>query len=145
VFGFVGDVAGKFAEAERELSTEVEKGADKDEDAAEDEEHTAYFAEVHEGSLDWETELRKYRFKVSAGGSPSRTNRLKSIPPALSDGGDAAEEVGLFGDGFCADGEGVEKIQTEGEFEGFVLAIAQSALAENFHADNSLPSGFHFF
>jgi len=30
--------------------------------------------------------------------------------PWLRDGGDAAEEVGLFGYGFCADGEGVEEI-----------------------------------
>lgn len=34
----------------------------------------------------------------------------------LRDGGDAAEEVGLLGDGFGANGEGVEKIKAEGKF-----------------------------
>jgi len=47
VVGFVGDVAGKFAEAKRELSTEVEKGADENQDAAEDEKRTTDVAKVH--------------------------------------------------------------------------------------------------
>jgi len=37
---------------------------------------------------------------------------------------DAAKEVGLFGDGFGADGEGVKQIEAEGVAQGFVLAIA---------------------
>jgi hypothetical protein len=76
VFGFVRNVAWKFAEAEGELAAEVEEGADENEDAAEKEEQAADLARFH----------------------------------GLRDGGDAAEEVGLFGYGFGADGEGVEEI-----------------------------------
>ena len=47
MFGFVGDVAGKFAEAEGELPTEIEERADENQDAAEDEKRTTDFAEVH--------------------------------------------------------------------------------------------------
>lgn len=61
-----------------------------------------------------------------------------------SDGGNASEEVRLFGDGFGAYREGIEKVKTKGKFEGFVLAVAKCTLAEDFHADDSLPCGFHF-
>ena len=76
MFGFIGDVAGKTAEAEGEFAAEVKEGADDDEDAAEKDKQSADLARFH----------------------------------GLRDGGDATEEVGLFGDGFGADGEGVEKI-----------------------------------
>jgi len=61
VFGFVGYVAGKLAKTEGELSSEIEKGADENQDAAEDEKCTTDFAEVHGASLEGETELRKGR------------------------------------------------------------------------------------
>jgi len=60
-------------------------------------------------------------------------------------GGDAADEVFLLGLGFGADGEGVKEIEAEGKIEGFVLAVAEVALAEDFHADDSLAGGAHFF
>ena len=47
VLGFVGDVAGKSAEAEREFSTEVQEGADESQDAAKDEKRTTDVAKVH--------------------------------------------------------------------------------------------------
>jgi len=63
VLGLVGDVAGKFAEAERELAAEIERGTDENHDAAEDEKRTTDFAEVHGESLEGETELRKGRLR----------------------------------------------------------------------------------
>src|SRR5467141_2839381 len=59
-------------------------------------------------------------------------------------GGDAADQIFLFGLGFGADGEGVEKIEGQGEAEGFVLTVAQLALAKNFHADDAFAGGPHF-
>ena len=53
-----------------------------------------------------------------------RTAEVAEIHFCLCYSRDAAEEVGLFGDGFGADGEGVEKIEAEGVAQGFVLAIA---------------------
>jgi len=50
----------------------------------------------------------------------------------------------LLGDGFCADGEGVKDIETEGEADGFVLAIAECALAENLHTEDGFAGSFHF-
>jgi len=48
VFTTVDDVAGKAAEAEREFATKVEKSTDEDEEAAEEKESAAEFAEgVH--------------------------------------------------------------------------------------------------
>src|SRR6266851_5572179 len=49
-----------------------------------------------------------------------------------------------FGLGFGADGKGVEEIEAEGEIEGFVLAVAQLSLAEDFHADDAFAGGAHF-
>jgi len=65
-------------------------------------------------------------------------------PDGLRGGSDAANQVFLLGLGFGADGEGVEEIETESEIEGFVLATAQLALAEDFHADNTFACGAHF-
>jgi len=49
VLAAVNDVAGEFSEPEGKLSTEVQKRADRDEEAAKEEEHTAEFAErIHE-------------------------------------------------------------------------------------------------
>src|SRR5260370_38702017 len=58
-------------------------------------------------------------------------------------GGDAADEVFLLGLGFGADGESFEKIEPESEIEGFVLAMAQLSLAEDFHADDAFARGAH--
>ena len=44
VFAAMDDVAGEFAEAEREFAAEIEKSADEDEEAAEDQEGAAEFA-----------------------------------------------------------------------------------------------------
>jgi len=46
--------------------------------------------------------------------------------------------------GFSADGEGVKEIEPESEIEGFVLAVAKVALAENLHADDAFACGAHF-
>jgi hypothetical protein len=52
VFATMDDVAGKVAETEGELSTEVQKGAQGDEEPTENEEGPAEFAEkVHPGIL----------------------------------------------------------------------------------------------
>src|SRR6267143_387994 len=59
-------------------------------------------------------------------------------------GGDAANQVFLLGLGFGADGEGVEEIEPEGEIEGFVLAMAQLSLGEDFHSDDAFAGGAHF-
>ena len=59
-------------------------------------------------------------------------------------GGDAADQVFLFLLAFGADGEGVEQAQRESVLDGFVLTVAQFALAENFHSDNRFSRGFHF-
>ena len=59
-------------------------------------------------------------------------------------GGDAANQVFLLELGFGADGEGVEEIEPESEIEGFVLAVAQLTLAEDFHADDAFAGGTHF-
>ena len=59
-------------------------------------------------------------------------------------GGDAADEVFLLGVGFGADGEGVEEIEPESEIEGFVLAVAQLSLAQDFHANDAFAGGAHF-
>jgi len=58
-------------------------------------------------------------------------------------GGDAADEVFLLGLGFGADSEGVEEIEAESEVEGFILAGAEFALAEDFHADDAFAGGAH--
>ncbi len=50
----------------------------------------------------------------------------------------------MFGFVFGADGEGVEQVQREGEVDGLVLAIAEVALAEDFHADNAFACCAHF-
>src|SRR6267143_6443975 len=57
--------------------------------------------------------------------------------------GDAANQVFLLELGFCADGEGVEEIEREGEAKGFVLAMAKVALAKDFHADDAFYGGAH--
>src|SRR5689334_14541059 len=62
---------------------------------------------------------------------------------ALSGGGDAAHKIVLFGDGFGADGEGVEHTEAEREAQRFVLAVAHIALAENLHADDAFTCGAH--
>src|SRR6266849_2008793 len=59
-------------------------------------------------------------------------------------GGDAPDEVFLLGLGFGADGEGVKQIEAESKIEGFVLAVAKVALAENLHADDAFACGAHF-
>jgi hypothetical protein len=61
----------------------------------------------------------------------------------LRGGGDAADEVFLLGLGFGTDGEGIEEIEAESEIEGFVLAVAKVALAEDFHADDTFAGGAH--
>jgi hypothetical protein len=49
VFAAVDDIAGKFSQAEREFFAEVEKSANEDEEATEEEEGSSEFAErVHE-------------------------------------------------------------------------------------------------
>jgi hypothetical protein len=49
VFAAMDDVAGKSAETQRKLSTEVQKSADDDEEGAENKEGAAEFAEgIHE-------------------------------------------------------------------------------------------------
>jgi len=60
-----------------------------------------------------------------------------------SSSGDAANQIFLLGLGFGADGEGVEEIKREGEAQGFVLAMAQLSLAEDFHADDAFAGGAH--
>src|SRR5207253_8769985 len=62
-------------------------------------------------------------------------------PDGLRGGGDAANQVFLFGLGFGADGEGVEEIEREGKAKGFVLAMAKVALAEDFHAHDAFSDG----
>jgi hypothetical protein len=48
VFAAVDDIAGKLSETEGEFATEIEKRADKNQEAAEEEKHTAEFAKrVH--------------------------------------------------------------------------------------------------
>ena len=58
--------------------------------------------------------------------------------------GDASYEIVLFGDGFGADGEGVENAEAKCEAQSLVLAIAKSALAEDFHSDDGFAGRFHF-
>jgi hypothetical protein len=48
----MNDVAGKFSEAERKLCAEIEESSDRDENGAEDQEHTAEFAEgIHKSII----------------------------------------------------------------------------------------------
>ena len=54
-------------------------------------------------------------------------------------GGDAAEQVFLFLLAFGTDGEGVQHAKGQGVFDGFVLTVAQCALAEDFHSYYGLP------
>src|SRR5260370_18663462 len=61
----------------------------------------------------------------------------------LSGRSEAGDEVFLLGLGFGADGEGVKEIEAECEVEGFVLAMAKVALAENLHADDAFARGAH--
>src|ERR1700723_843402 len=58
-------------------------------------------------------------------------------------GGDAANQVFLFGIALGADGEGVEQAERQRELDALVLTIAQGALAENLHADHRFPRRFH--
>ena len=49
----------------------------------------------------------------------------------------------LFGDGFGADGEGVEEVERKSIAQSFILATTEIALAENFHADDAFAGGAH--
>lgn len=131
------DIAGEATEAKRELAAEVEKCPDGDKGCAEQKQEATEITEIHGRSLGASTRRVK---EARAGTWPKkRTGR------SLCHLGDAAEEVVLLGDGFGADGEGVEEIEAKREFERFVLAVAERALTENLHPDDSLPGGFHFF
>src|SRR5260370_27695103 len=57
--------------------------------------------------------------------------------------GDSADEVFLLESRLRADCESVQKIQRERVTKRFVLAIAQLALAKDFHAHNGLAVGTH--
>src|SRR5260370_22705411 len=82
--------------------------------------------------------------------SPLPTNSRFGFFPSslglerLSGRSDAADEVFLLGLGFGADGESVKEIEAECEIEGFVLAVAKVALAENLHANDALTGSAHF-
>src|SRR6267143_4461787 len=68
-------------------------------------------------------------------GSAFATERLS--------GGDAVDEVFLLGLGFGADRESVEEIEAESKVEGFILAMTELTLAEDFHADDAFAGGAH--
>jgi hypothetical protein len=59
VFAAMNDVAGKAAESEGELSTEVEKGAEEDKQGANEEEGAAEFAKGIHGKESRGNEVRK--------------------------------------------------------------------------------------
>jgi hypothetical protein len=74
VFAAVGNVAGKFPEAERELGAEVEESADYDEQGAEKEEEAAEFTGgIHE------EESRSRRGEESKRSAQTRLNNVAAL------------------------------------------------------------------
>jgi hypothetical protein len=57
----VDDVAGKFSQAEREFSAEIQKGADEDEETSEEKKDAAEFAERAHGKDSRRNEVKKER------------------------------------------------------------------------------------
>ena len=81
VLAAVDDVAGKAAEAKRELAAEIKKSADEDEEAAEEKKGAAEFAERVHGEHCSGGGGRKGR-RGSEGGKGSKGNKRETTAPS---------------------------------------------------------------
>src|SRR5215471_11887417 len=62
----------------------------------------------------------------------------------LNGGGDSLDQILLFRFVLRADGEGIEHVERQRKFQGFVLSVAQLALAQDFHPHDRLARRAHF-
>jgi hypothetical protein len=124
----MNNISRQAAEMEGKFAAQVKQCADYDENSARKEQGAPELLNrFHEGncSAEWAPYPQRRREW-----HPRRARKSERD----SGGGNAPNEIVLLGDGLRANGKGIENIQAEREAKGFILAVSQLALAENFHS-----------